>query len=84
MVYTCLVEELGLGQSTGPMFSSSFPVHRRTPLGWDRHPVTTTLAEAGAWHRWSTRGIVDTGLYSVVIGFLVSMLIGGGLAPRPI
>lgn len=81
IVYTCLVELLGLGQSTGPMCFKFLPPFTAV-LHWGR----TGMLRQPPWPKQvpgtsgDTRGIVDMVLYWVVTGLLIRMLIGGGPA----
>ena len=81
VAYTCLVETLGLGQSTGPLCFKFLPPFTAV-LHWGR---PGTLRQP-PWPKQvpgtdgDTRGIIDMVLYWVVVGFLITMLIGGGPA----
>jgi hypothetical protein len=79
IAYTCLIELLGLGQSTGPMCFKFLPPFTAV-FHWGR---TGTLRQP-PWPKHvpgtdgDTRTIVDAVLYWVVIALLVRMLVGGG------
>jgi len=81
VAYTCLVELLGLGQSTGPMCFKFLPPFTAV-LHWGR---AGTLRQP-PWPKHvpgtdgDTRGLLDVVLYWASVGFLVKMLIGGGPA----